>query len=287
MAPRYDEAPEVTPQAYPEVHHPPAVPEVASYNEQYHQIPQTPVKQQDSALHSGVHAPTHPAPPQYGYDQQSAYGGTHSSGRQSKKATICGCSLLIFILSIIIALLSAAVIGLAAGTGVEASRANDAETKLAALDAGGSISTVTTTVTAAASAATNFNSIDRNCTSNAGSITGSNYSSLFFNKATYTVYCNKDTVNAPLQSLFVANFDDCMDACSSFSSYMTSDFSSGSSLNQTCAGVSFIPAWTNRTFAELGQAPGNCYLKPGPQNETSLYAPSSGSETHAAIVDGS
>ncbi|KAI1854047.1 hypothetical protein JX266_001188 [Neoarthrinium moseri] len=284
MAPRYDEAPEVAPHALPEVHQPPAHPEVAQYGQfpQQHQTLHPSIKREDSTFSGGAgggYAPSHPVAPTYAYDHQSAYGTAQSDpGRQSKKATICGCTVLVFILSAIIAVLSAAVIGLAAGTGVEASRASDAESKLAS---GGA----TTTVTAPPSTATDFNTLDRNCTSNAGSTTGSSYTSTFFNQATYTIYCNKDTPNAPLQSLFVANLDDCMDACSSYSYYIPTDFPSANATNQTCSAVSFIPAWTNKTFATEGTAPGNCYLKGGTQNKTALYAPNNGQETHAAIVN--
>jgi hypothetical protein len=82
----------------------------------------------------------------------------------------------------------------------------------------------------------------------------------------------------------VGNFDDCMDACSAFSYYMERDFANATATNQTCVGVSFIPAWTNRTKAIDGGTPGNCYLHSGPQNRTALSDPNNGSETHAAIV---
>lgn len=178
----------------------------------------------------------------------------------------------------IIALLSVAVVGLAAGTGVEASRASDAESSLAAYKA-------SHTSTAPSSTSTgDFSALDRNCSSDPSGTTGDTYASAFFTESQYTVYCNRDTPNAPLSSLFVANLDDCMDACSSWSYYTPTDFANGTSANQTCAGVSFIPAWTNRTTAVAGTAPGNCYLKPGPQNESSLYTPNNGQETHAAII---
>jgi hypothetical protein len=85
--------------------------------------------------------------------------------------------------------------------------------------------------------------------------------------------------------MWVGNFDDCMDACASYSANIPIAFSNGSAINQTCAAVSFVPAWTNRTFADAGGAPGNCYLKPGPQNKTALFSPTVGSEVHAAILN--
>lgn len=78
-----------------------------------------------------------------------------------------------------------------------------------------------------------------------------------------------------------------MDACSSYTDFMTSNFPNATAASTTCAGVSFIPAWTNRTFAIEGKTPGNCYLKGGPQNRTALTDPNNGSETHAAIVTSS
>ncbi|KAK8105512.1 hypothetical protein PG999_008871 [Apiospora kogelbergensis] len=53
--------------------------------------------------------------------------------------------------------------------------------------------------------------------------------------------------------------------------------------NKTCSGVSFVPGWTDRKTALEGQAPGNCYLKPGPQNKTGLQVPNNGQETHSAF----
>ncbi|KAH8680781.1 hypothetical protein BX600DRAFT_504536 [Xylariales sp. PMI_506] len=282
MGPRYDEAPEVAPPSVPEVHQPHSAPEVYQRS-QY--TPQTlHAKPEGSPLHSGGYTTGSTLPgSSYGYDQ-SQYGGAHSeAARQSRKPAICGCTVLVFILSTIIALLSAAVIGLAAGTGIEASHASDAQASLSALKA--SISAIaTTTVTAASSTATGFDVLDRNCTSNPDGVSGSTYTSSFFNHNTFAIYCNQDTPNAPLQSLFVANIEDCMDACASYSYYMPSDFSNSTAQNQTCDGISFVPAWTNRTTAVKGFAPGNCYLKPGPQNTSALYTPTNGQETHGAII---
>lgn len=82
----------------------------------------------------------------------------------------------------------------------------------------------------------------------------------------------------------MANFDDCMDACAHWRHYAPQDFGDGSARNQTCAGLSFIPLWTNRTDAVNGNAPGNCYLKPGPQNRTALTDPNIGTPVHAALL---
>lgn len=103
---------------------------------------------------------------------------------------ICGCSLLTFVLSCIIALLSAAVIGLAAGTGIEASRANDAATKLAAYTLANPVMTSTSSsgasTTATATSAGGIGSaislsgveIDSGCSSREDKVNGTIYTSL-------------------------------------------------------------------------------------------------------------
>lgn len=84
-------------------------------------------------------------------------------------------------------------------------------------------------------------------------------------------------------SLFTADFDTCIDACSGYSKALHKTFNATNS-NTTCGGVSFIPLWTTKANATAGKAPGNCYLKPTPQNATSLPAPTIGTEVHAAII---
>ncbi|KAI0855759.1 hypothetical protein F4860DRAFT_447694 [Xylaria cubensis] len=233
-------------------------PEVAehSYPEVYHPVytPSTP-----SQYHSDVSAIQRSLPPV-----------------PSPKATqrrIFGCSILIFSLSIIIALLSIAVIGLAVGTGVEARRANNSESKLASL-----MSNITMSMS-------NYTSIDRGCSTNPNGVTGSTYTSQFFSRPTFKIYCDANAPNNPIQSLFVGTFDDCIDACAFYSNYTTANFPNvTSTTNTTCVGVSYIPEWTNRTTAMSINAPGNCYLKPGPQTAAALTAPQGGGIVHAAIL---
>ncbi|KAI0467713.1 hypothetical protein F4859DRAFT_493391 [Xylaria cf. heliscus] len=177
-----------------------------------------------------------------------------------------GCPIPVFLLSTAIALLSLAVIGLAVGTGLETRRANISESKLAALTS-------------------NLTSIDRGCSANPDAVTGTTYTSQFLGRQTFKIYCNSNAPIAPLLSLFVGNFDDCIDACAFYSSDMPGNFPNVSrSTNTTCAAVSYIPAWTNRTTAMSNNAPGNCYLKPGPQNATALEQPQNGGIVHAAIL---
>ncbi|KAI1496481.1 hypothetical protein F5X99DRAFT_400317 [Biscogniauxia marginata] len=278
MAPRYDEAPELVNHVYPEVHHPPSAPEVASYHQS---SPPTPYKPVDDAttIQGGYSTPSAEVAAAYGYQSSAPGAWTHSEPRRTSKRP-CGCSVLVFVLSVIIAILSVAVIGLAAGTGVEASRANEAEARLATLNA-----SATTSSSSPSPTGSDFSAIDKGCGTNSSGVTGTEYTTHFFGRANFKIYCNSDTPNAPLQSFFVGNFDDCLDACAAYSYYIPSDFSNNAtSVNATCSGVSFIPAWTNRTFAEQGTAPGNCYLKPGPQNSTALTDPNIGSAVHAAIL---
>ncbi|KAK3940669.1 hypothetical protein QBC46DRAFT_363943 [Diplogelasinospora grovesii] len=285
MAATYDSGPEVAPQNYPEVAHHAPQPGPGQYG---HQQPY-----QDSATpkpEQSPHAAYADPSTTYGSNPAASPYSTHAqtapSHNKSEAATICGCSLLVFILSCIIALLSAAVIGLAAGTGVEASRANDATNKLLAMSSSVSAGpTKTTTVTAPAAAATDFNAIDDGCSNNPSGVNKTVYTSFsLLGGLKFTKYCNMDTPNAPLLSLFTADFDTCMDACAAFTKYEPPIF--GNNINTTCAAVSFIPLWTNKVNATGGGAPGNCYLKPGPQNETALHVPNIGTECHAGILTG-
>lgn len=105
--------------------------------------------------------------------------GAQAPGGEKKKGTICGCTSIVFVLCAIIALLSAAVIGLAAGTGVEASRANSAENRAAELSSSLASATeaATATGTAGSSSATStsFAALDRNCSADPTAVTGTTY----------------------------------------------------------------------------------------------------------------
>ena len=102
------------------------------------------------------------------------------------------------------------------------------------------------------------------------------------------MFCNKDAPHAPLMSLFTADFNTCMDACASYTASIPGDFTfNTTNANSTCNSVSFIPLWTTKAGAIKGGAPGNCYLKPGPVNQTSLNKPNIGTECHAAILTAS
>lgn len=161
MGAQYDEGPELAPQNFPEVAHQPY----------------------SGSPHYGYQQP-YSAPKPEGYSEGSTYAVTapttspyaaaaspfsqhamtdHDQSTKRSKGVVCGCSLLVLILSCIIALLSAAVIGLAAGIGVEANRANDATTKLTTLNA--------------SIFSPSFNDIDRGCSNDPDGVSGTNYTS--------------------------------------------------------------------------------------------------------------
>ncbi|KAI1747096.1 hypothetical protein F4782DRAFT_451160 [Xylaria castorea] len=185
---------------------------------------------------------------------------------------VCGIPILILLLSTTIAALSITVIGLAVGTGLQTRRASNSESKLAALMSNLTMSTNSTT-------------IDRGCSANPNAVTGTTYTSQFLGRPTFKIYCDANAPNPPLLSLFVGDFDDCIDACAFYSSYTPGNFPNvTSTTNTTCVGVSYLPDWTNRTTAMMNNAPGNCYLKPGPQTAGGLEQPQGGGVVHAAIL---
>lgn len=227
---------------------------------------------------------TKPAPsPSIGNSDISPnpYASARLSLRTKGPKTVCGCGLLTFILSCIIALLSVSAIGLAAGTGIEARRANDVAEQLAALNA--SIARMTVNVTSGgASAGPAVTLIDDGCEVDPEGVTETTYSAFpLIGAQTFTRYCNKDAKFEPVMKMFAASFSMCMDACASYTKYVSLNF--GRDGSTTCWGVSFVPAWTNKTVASQANAPGNCYLKPGPQNITTLQRPTNGLAVHAGI----
>lgn len=172
MDSQHEDAPEVAPQAYPEVYHPPE--EVTPAYAHYQSVPPTPRKLEDS-LHPGYTPTVNPSVS--GYDASTlayqAPGSIAVDDENRSREFICGCTLLVFVLSLIIAVLAAAIVGLAAGVGVEANR-------LAELSA--SIQSSTPTSTTTAPTATSFASIDNNCSLSDETTTGQ----------TYTTQCKSD-----------------------------------------------------------------------------------------------
>ena len=85
-----------------------------------------------------------------------------------------------------------------------------------------------------------------------------------------------------------------MDACAAYTHYIPGTLggavasnNTGAVANTTCAAVSYIPAWGVKSVALAGGAPGNCYLKPGPQEVGKLTTPNIGVDCHAAVVQAS
>lgn len=181
----HQDAPELAADDYPEAV-PPNDPELNPNGPPLGAYADSPIKPEQA------YYPTSAFPPQQGSYVPSGFTGYPSgvptsdenAAAAAKPETaprrILGCTLLVFILSAIIALLSAAVIGLAAGTGVASSRANNVQSRLDdALGAAASTSsraTVTRTVTAASATATaDASTRDRGCSENAEEVTGTNY----------------------------------------------------------------------------------------------------------------
>lgn len=228
----------------------------------------------------------------------SQSGATTYKDQHQRHQKILGCSRVVFLLSCAIAVLFAAVIGLAASTGVESIRANDSEKRAASLStslasaeaavAAAATATATVTVTLDSNpSATSFPVLTNGCSDDPEGTTGTNYTSFSLlgpNKRSqrFTMACNKDTIHDPLLSLFVSNFQTCMDACSGYSKYIPDTFAPNE--NSTCGAVSFIPLWTVKEKADAGGAPGNCYLKRGPMELSDLKPANIGTECHSAVL---
>lgn len=210
MASTHYDAPEVAPQYFPEVVQAPQFQHQPSQYQYAQPLPGTPIKSPDSSYAATGYTsvpeavPYLPQPP--GVDAQSAAHQELVVEKGGRKRVVCGCSLIVFILSCIIGVLAAAVIGLAAGTGVEANRAATAETQVEELKS--SLAFMATTPTSASETATatavanTWDHITNNCSSNADSVTTKTYTTQFFNKVTFTMYCNRDTPISPIMSLF-------------------------------------------------------------------------------------
>ncbi len=152
------------------------------YPEHYQQYP--PYQQQPYPLASTTPKPN-PSVVHSAFDGQTVSSPYSTNAQPTAAAqpsilaarTVCGCSLIILILSCIISLLSAAVIGLAATTGIESQRASSAAASLAAYTA-----SATATGTTAPSA-TSTAVLDDGCAANAALV----------NKTTYTSFARAYT----------------------------------------------------------------------------------------------
>lgn len=186
MASKYDDSPELAeghdlPEAF--VHPPPA----DTVWSPQPSIAPTYVSQPygETATYSDVPKSTTPAVGGVVGGDAGNYSTAPESNVAEKKTgpTVAGISL-VLILSIIIGILSAAVIGLAAGTGVATKNWNDANNKLAVLSsslaaAQASIPDATPTPTGGGSPSPtpNFNNLTNGCSNDPGDVTGLTYTS--------------------------------------------------------------------------------------------------------------
>lgn len=140
---------------------------------------------------------------------QPPTGEPEKKEKDETKRSICGCSLLVLVLSAIIAVLSVVVIGLAAGTGITSNNYNDANLKLEALSSSyysilgaaatasslssassGLSSTSTSTSSSAAATATGYSNITNGCSDDEETTTGKMYTSkCMFYESEHTRSC--------------------------------------------------------------------------------------------------
>lgn len=134
------------------------------------------------SAYSGSHTDhTSPRGPFAAPATPSGVTGRPSNDAGKKGLRICGLNTLVVTLSAIIAALFVVVVGLAAGTGVEANRANLAEAKVRSMSSALSSATVvaaakTITATASAATSTSFSALDRGCSGDAAAVSGTTYS---------------------------------------------------------------------------------------------------------------
>jgi type II secretory pathway pseudopilin PulG len=233
----------------------------------------------------------HNGQPQAGHAELVA----SEKGRSRSPRTLCGCSTLVLVLSIIIAILAAAVVGLAAATGVVVNNYNSADSDLQDLRASytsleavaaeatgspasdgngsgtGSESTTTTTSlftsttasqTSAATSSTpsatstDLSALTRDCSNQERGPDNSSYQSPSrITRQRFDVYCKVDAGGTLLYTVTVANFELCMDACASWNHWADRN-------NHTqCDAAAFIPKWVDLDQQARDNARGSCYLK--------------------------
>ncbi|KAI0543365.1 hypothetical protein F4679DRAFT_569105 [Xylaria curta] len=197
MAQNWHDAPEVVTNSFPEVYYPKSASVDPNRREDFSSIPlksfnpfddrATPIDAPKSSYAGAIKSIQN-------YDAQSTRDVLPPVERPREALRrFRGCSVLVLALSAIIAILSVAVIGLAAGTGIQTSRTREAESKLAAY----------------------LSTIDLGCAADPDSAAGTRYTSNFYGRQTFGIYCNSDAPNPPLQSFFVGTFGDCIDVSNS------------------------------------------------------------------------
>lgn len=182
------QAPEVFNPTYPEaVQHP------------YHTKPEdgTATYNSSNAPYSNYGSPVgynnHNSNSPHGYHASAAGaqpGDDKNHHGRRNKGLLCGCTTLVFILSAIIAILAAAVVGLAVGTGVEANRASTAEAKVSSMSSARATVTATTTAASSSASSTSFADLDSNCSGNPSGVNGTTYNSFS---------CESPSYNSPVR----------------------------------------------------------------------------------------
>ncbi|KAJ4389908.1 hypothetical protein N0V93_007380 [Gnomoniopsis smithogilvyi] len=208
-------------QQAPEVFHP-SYPEAVQHPFHYQTKPEDGAGTHTSSTtpYSNHASPVgHNSPHSYHASAVGVQSGDKSLGQgqhhgKRNKGLLCGCTALVFILSTIIAILAAAVVGLAVGTGVEANRANSAEAKLSSITSSPATVTATTTVASASSSSTSFADLDSNCSENPSGVNGTTYNSFsLIADQTFTLRCNADALGSPLLSLFTRRLRFILNTC--------------------------------------------------------------------------
>ncbi|KAG5922963.1 hypothetical protein E4U42_005079 [Claviceps africana] len=270
----------------------PEVAHGASYPQVHQQLHYQPPGASWSPQRTATADSTEPSPQLYrvktedyqAYPQVVTDPPTAGQGRGRGGRTILGCLPVVFALSVVAAVLAALVVGLAAGTGVAVNNYRAEQERNRHLRASYASLAANRTRGGAGARPTgtpDFARISNGCSEGNEGTTGTFYRPEFFGKPRFTMYCNKDAANAPVYSLFTADFNTCMSACASWNTHTAATNTSA------CEAVSFIPLWSDVAAAVKGQAPGDCYLKPGPQSVQRLQTPNIGTECHAALLGNS
>ncbi|KAH6843427.1 hypothetical protein B0I37DRAFT_217727 [Chaetomium sp. MPI-CAGE-AT-0009] len=230
---------------------------------------------------------TDPNSPGHGFSTAS----TKQDGEGSRKKTI-------LILSILVGVLAAAVVGLATATGLMARRASNAESANPQQAINGTCPTVTTTAATATATTTVVISttgasdppapvvdLSNGCSDRNERISGTTYTTQIFGKVGFIRYCNAQLKEFPIYGMLTLDFEACMDACAAWSS-KGPEVLGEDNPNAICGGVRFVPAWTNRTLAWATNARGNCFLHKTPQTVDDLMEPDLKDKVpcHAAIL---
>ncbi|KAK4181841.1 hypothetical protein QBC36DRAFT_305886 [Triangularia setosa] len=147
------------------------------------------------------------------------------------------------------------------GSTTPGSGSNPGSTKTVTVSAAVTTETITVTPTSAIS------TIDDGCSEEPEKAHGSTYTSYKrFKSLKFTRYCQRDPEGSVLMVIFTSNFQQCMDACASYTTYLPENFPSGGDKTK-CDGLSFIPEWADKAVASKENSKGNCYLKSGVKSE--------------------